>query len=104
MDVFALTSRSEGMPLVVLEAWAAGLPVVASAVGGLPEMIDDGCEGRLVPPDDPPALARALAGLMEDPALGARLGRAGRERVLRDFTWSAVASRMEAAYHQLRGE
>ncbi|HWM10364.1 MAG TPA: glycosyltransferase family 4 protein [Solirubrobacteraceae bacterium] len=84
-DVFALSSRSEGAPLSILEAMAAGLPVVASAVGGVPEIVADGTTGLLVPRDDAPALAAALEALLADAALRRRLGAAGRERVRERF-------------------
>ncbi len=79
-DVFVLSSRSEGMPISVLEAMAAGLPVVASAVGGVREQVVQGETGYLVPPDDPQALAGALRRLLADPELRRRLGDAGRAR------------------------
>ncbi|HSM52492.1 MAG TPA: glycosyltransferase family 4 protein [Thermoanaerobaculia bacterium] len=87
----------EGMPLVVLEAMAAGRPVVASAVSGIPEVVLDGATGWLVPPEEPEALARALAELLGDPAEGARRGTAGRERVARDFSPGRIAER----WHEL---
>ena len=85
-DVFVLASDSEGLPMSVLEAMAAGLPVVASAVGGVPELVRDGETGALVPPRDSAALARALAPIVGDPELRDRLGDAGRRRVEREFS------------------
>jgi glycosyltransferase involved in cell wall biosynthesis len=79
-DVFVLASHSEGLPLSVIEAMAAGLPVVASDVGGLRELVRDGETGTLVSPGDPTALADALRPLLADRALRRRLGWAGRER------------------------
>jgi glycosyltransferase involved in cell wall biosynthesis len=79
-DVFVLASRSEGLPLSVVEAMAAGLPVVASDVGGLRELVRDGETGVLVPPGDPAALADALRPLLADRELRRRLGSAGRVR------------------------
>jgi len=90
-DVFVLSSRvagdgdRDGLPNVLMEAQSQGLPCVATAVSGIPELIEDGVTGLLVPPRDRDALARALARLVGDPALRTRLGEAGRERTLRDF-------------------
>jgi glycosyltransferase involved in cell wall biosynthesis len=87
-DVFVLASRSEGLPLSVIEAMAAGLPVVASDVGGLRELVRDGETGVLVPPGDPAALADALRPLLADHELRRRLGSAGRERATALFDLS----------------
>jgi glycosyltransferase involved in cell wall biosynthesis len=79
-EVFVLSSRSEGMPISVLEAMAASLPVVASAVGGVPEIVQDGLNGFLVPPGEDHELADRLRLLVESPSLRARLGAASRRR------------------------
>jgi glycosyltransferase involved in cell wall biosynthesis len=88
-DVFVLSSRSEGLPVSVLEAMAAQLPVVASRVGGLGELVVDGETGLLVPPGDETALAEALGRLVDDRELRRRLGAAGRARAEDSFDLSA---------------
>jgi glycosyltransferase involved in cell wall biosynthesis len=93
-DVCAMPSLwQDALPLAVMQPMALGRPVVASAVGGIPEMIADGETGLLVPPADEAALATALSALLADPARRARFGREGRARVARLFT---VASQMDA--------
>ena len=72
-DLFALPSRSEGSPNVLLEAMAANLPIVATAVGGVPEMVENNESALLVPPNDPPALAAAIANLLTDKNLAQRI-------------------------------
>jgi glycosyltransferase involved in cell wall biosynthesis len=98
MDVFALSSREEGIPNAVLEAMAAGRPVVATAVGGTPEVLEDGRTGWLVPPGDPAALADALAEALLDPAEAARRGAAARRDVSERRSIDAMARRHEAFY------
>lgn len=97
-EVFCLPSRVEGMPLVVLEAMAQAKPVVATAVGGTPEIVVDGETGLLVPPDDVDALAAALARLLADPELARRIGAAGRARVERDFSLAGMTKRVLQLY------
>src|SRR5205823_13173952 len=84
-DLFVLSSRSEGLPISVLEAMAAGLPVVATNVGGMPEVVVNGETGFLVPPAEPRALAEAVGRLLLDPELRQRFGAAGRRRAERRF-------------------
>lgn len=79
LDVLVVPSRSDGSPLVVCEAMAAGIPVVASRVGGLPDLVAHGDSGLLVEPDDPEGLARTLVRLLRDPAAAQALGRRGRQ-------------------------
>ena len=100
-DVFALPSRSEGMPLALLEAMDAGLPVVATRVIGSAEVVAEGETGLLVRPRDPAALAAAVAGLLADPATARRYGRAGRERYLSHFTSARMAADTRALYEQV---
>ncbi|MDX6645560.1 MAG: teichuronic acid biosynthesis glycosyltransferase TuaC [Miltoncostaeaceae bacterium] len=100
-DVFVLPSLSEGLPTVVCEAMACARPVVATAVDGTPEIVEDGETGFLVPPRDPRALAAALARVLDDPTLADRLGARAHERALERYTWAANAERMEALYAAL---
>ena len=86
MDIFVLPSIAEGISNTILEAMATGLPVVATAVGGNAELVDDPHSGKLVPPSDPEALAQAMAGYVQDTDLRAQAGRNGRLRVERLFT------------------
>jgi glycosyltransferase involved in cell wall biosynthesis len=113
-DLFVLASRiapdgdRDGLPNVLLEAGAMELAVVASRVAAVPELIEDGVNGRLVPPDDPASLSAALALLIADPAARLRLGQAGRARVLEQFAMTPgvdrLAARLRAELGQRRGE
>lgn len=96
-----LPSREENFSLSVLSAMAVGAPVISTRVGGTPEIIDDGENGLLVAPDDPGALAAAIARLNQHPALARRLGEAGRKKVRNQFTWEAAAHRFEGLYREL---
>jgi glycosyltransferase involved in cell wall biosynthesis len=92
---------SELLGLAAVEAMASGTPVVASRIGGLPEVIEDGVTGFLVEPGNVAELRARLAEVVADPPLAERLGRNGRERVLATFTWEACAERCLAAYSEL---
>jgi len=92
----------ESFGIVLVEAMAAGLPVVASAIPGFDEVIRDGVDGLLVPPGDLEALTRALGRVLDEPELAERLRRAGRERA-RAFSWEVVLPRLEAAYRRAGG-
>ncbi len=96
-DVVVVPSRADAAPLVVLEAWRAGRPLVATVRGGPPEIVTDGVDGVLVDPTDTDALAGAVLGLLDDPVLAGRIAAAGRRRV-EDFTWERVVDRYEALY------
>ena len=100
-DLFVLPSHTEGMPNVVLEASAAGVPVVATAVGGTPEVVDDGRTGFLVPPADPAWLARRMIELLNDESLRMQMGQAGREHVRDHFTFEAQAQSYLNLFEQM---
>jgi glycosyltransferase involved in cell wall biosynthesis len=92
------------MSNAILEAMAAGLPVVATAVGGTPEVVVDGVTGFLVPPRDPEALADAILCLLRDPELRKRMGTVGRARVTEHFSVEQMVGKTEALYEQLLKE
>lgn len=102
-DVFALSSIAEGMPLTLLEAMAAGLPVVATDVGGVASVVEAGVTGTLVRPGDPHALAEALSAYVEDESLRHRHGEAGCVRVAAQFSLSMMVSAYAALYDELLG-
>ncbi len=95
---FVCPSVYEPLGIVNLEAMACQTPVVASAVGGIPEVVDDGRPGLWVPPSDPRALAAALNRLLDDPGLAAEMGRRGRERAVAEFSWRAIAEQTVTLY------
>jgi phosphatidylinositol alpha-mannosyltransferase len=92
----------ESFGYVLVEAMAAGLPVVATDIPGYREVVRDGIEGLLAPPGDPGSLARAIREVLNDPALAARLGAAGRSRA-GEYAWSRVVPRIEAVYERALG-
>ena len=101
--VFACPSVYEPLGIVNLEAMACGTAVVASRVGGIPEVVDDGVTGLLVPPDDPASLADGLNVLVHDWERAAAMGRAGRQRAVAEFSWDTVAAQTVALYEELTG-
>ena len=103
MDVFSLTSRSEGFPVSLLEAWRAGAAVAATAVGGIPAVVSDGTDGLLFPPGDPAAAAAAIGRLLGDPALRARLAAAGRTTLADRYSLDRMAAEYECRYRSLLG-
>jgi glycosyltransferase involved in cell wall biosynthesis len=98
LDIAVLCSHAEGMPNAVLEYMAAGRPIVATSVGAVPELIEDGEHGLLVPPNDDRALTAAIARLLDDPALARRLGRQARARVQQRYSRQAMIRRFEEFY------
>ena len=103
-DIFVLSSVAEALPNVILEAMAAGLPVVATRVGGLPEAVVPEDTGFLVNPRDVAGLTASLARLLDDPETGRSLGRRGRERVLAQFSFEAMVSRHQDVWARLLQE
>ena len=102
-DVFVLPSLSEGLPTVVCEAMACGRPVVATAVDGTPEIVRDGETGILVPPREPRPLADALARVLDDPELAARMRSRAFQISAETYTWDANAAAYISIYEELLG-
>lgn len=102
-DAVVLPSLWEGLPLVLLEALVRGRPTVATAVGGVPEVMEDGVHGHLVPAGQPLPLADALERFHRKPDRATRMGRAGAELVRADYTWKAVVEGFEAVYDEVLG-
>lgn len=98
MDVFVLSSVTEGLAMTLLEAMAAALPVVATRVGGNAEVVEDGITGKLVPASNPKALAGAITGMLENRDAAHAMGNAGRERVEQRFSLEAMQRQYQAVY------
>ncbi len=103
-DVFVLSSRQEGLPITILEAMAAGKPVVATDVGGCAEVVRHGETGLIVPPEDPDALAGAIQTVLTDSNLAHEMGKAGRERVEEHFTVDAMVDKHIEVYETVISE
>jgi glycosyltransferase involved in cell wall biosynthesis len=104
LDIAVSTSDFEGSPLSVMEYMEAARPVVATRVGGVPDLIDDGVHGLLVQPQDPAAFAAAVARLLHDPDRAAEMGRRGQERRRAEFDIDVMVKRLEELYVRLRAE
>ena len=103
LDLLVHPAMLEGLGIILLQAGASGLPVVASAVGGIPEVVVDGETGRLVPPGDPDALAVAVSDLLSDPEKLRSMGAAGRFRVYREFSVTGMVEGNLKVYRELLG-
>jgi len=101
IDIFVLPSVYEGLGVAILEAMAAGKPVVATRVGGIPELVSDAATGLLVPPMNPQALTEAISKLLSQPGLAQQMGEKGRGRVRKDFTVEQMAKKNEDFYYEL---
>lgn len=101
-DLFVLSSLQEGLPLATLEAMAQGLAVVQTAVGGVPELIEHGRNGLLVPKQQPESLAQAIRNVIADPALGRALAEAGRHTVFTEYSFEHMVQRYEELYQKCR--
>jgi glycosyltransferase involved in cell wall biosynthesis len=101
MNVFALPSRAEGLPLTILEAWAAGLPVVATRVGGIPRLVEDGRTGLLINVGDEEALTAAIGRLLSDSDLARRIADAGRDQAVEHFDTRRMAGDYQRHYLEL---
>ena len=102
LDVLVLPSYAhEGIPQIILQAQAMARPVVATTIGGIPEVVEDGVTGLLVPPRDAVALAQRISALLDDPALSARLGRAARSSIEKSYSLDAMGERLLGLYEAL---
>jgi glycosyltransferase involved in cell wall biosynthesis len=100
-DIFVLPSRFEGLPYSIIEAMMAGLPIVATRVGGVQELVEEGTMGFLVPPEAPEALAAAIQKLLDGEDLRHKMGQAGREKALREFTLDRMLAKTQKVYKEV---
>jgi glycosyltransferase involved in cell wall biosynthesis len=100
-DLFALPSRVDSFGIVYLEAWAYGVPVIGCHAGGVPDVIDDGQDGLLVPFGDTAALAKAIETLLGDPQRRQAMGQLGRTKVQGRYTWDQIYRVLQAVYSEL---
>jgi len=100
-DLFALSSFTEGLPVAVLEAFAGGVPVVATAVGGVPEVVQHGVNGYCVEPGCPQELARGILDVLADDTLRRTMGQNGRKRVVEEFTFEVMAKQYQRLFEDL---
>lgn len=103
-DVYCVTSRYEGLGRSVTEAMASGRPVVATAVNGVPDLVEPGCTGLLAPPGDPLAMARTVLWMLDHPAEAVAMGAAGRERVRSHFSTDVMCGALDELYTDLLGQ
>ena len=101
VDIVVHPSLSEGLSNVILEAMAAAVPVVATRVGGTPELVQEGVTGLLVPPANATELGSAIARLLDDPQLACKFGQAGRRRIIEEFSIDRMLRQTEALYRRL---
>lgn len=104
LDIFALSSKSEGLPMVILEAMASGLPIVSTRVGGVEEVVEEERTGLLVEPKSPQALAKAIGRLASDRQRCEQMGAAGRARARREFSLESMAANYERLYWEVARE
>jgi glycosyltransferase involved in cell wall biosynthesis len=101
LSVFVLASHTEGLPVSILEAMALGLPVVASKVGGISELVEDGITGILIEPNHPEEFATAIIQLLSNPAKARRMGEQGKLRIQKEFTLEQMTKKLEDCYFDL---
>jgi glycosyltransferase involved in cell wall biosynthesis len=101
MDLFMSSSENEGLPLASVEAMGMGKPVVLTRCGGVPELVEDGANGILVPPKDPRALAQGILGVLDNPGLAERIGSAARGAIREAFSLTKMAESYQRLYRDL---